>query len=157
MDLNDYQRNPIPVKGVIDVLIHYNRRKIDNLPLIIISGGGSNLVGCNWFDALGIHTEGVYAINSGISIESILDKFKHLFSPELGRYTGPPVALHINSATPPVRLPPRRISFATKGLYEEEIDRLCSQGILEPVEYFQWATPTVPVVKEDGSIRICGD
>ncbi|KFD45703.1 hypothetical protein M513_13425 [Trichuris suis] len=30
-------------------------------------------------------------------------------------------------------------------------------GILEPVEYTDWATPIVPVIKEDGGIRICGD
>ncbi|XP_054737893.1 uncharacterized protein K02A2.6-like [Anastrepha obliqua] len=157
VDLSDYQRNHIPVKGIIDVSIYYNRRKIDNLPLIIANSGGSNLVGCNWFDALGMRIEGVFAVNSGLSIKAILKKYDHLFSTDLGRYTGPPVSLQIDSAVPPVRLPPRRIPFAIKGPVEEEIDRLCCQGILEPVDYSDWATPIVPVVKKDGSIRICGD
>ncbi|KAL7726057.1 hypothetical protein ACLKA6_008515 [Drosophila palustris] len=52
LDLNDYQKNPIPVKGVADVSIFYNQRKIENLPLVIVTGGGANLLGCNWFDAL---------------------------------------------------------------------------------------------------------
>ncbi|XP_054746003.1 uncharacterized protein K02A2.6-like [Anastrepha obliqua] len=129
LDLSDYQRNHIPVKGIIDVSIYYNRRKIDNLPLIIANSGGSNLVGCNWFDALGIRIEGVFAVNSGLSIKAILKKYDHLFSTDLGRYTGPPVSLQIDSAVPPVRLPPRRIPFAIKGPVEEEIDRLCCQAV----------------------------
>ncbi|KAG8173933.1 hypothetical protein JTE90_006023 [Oedothorax gibbosus] len=30
-------------------------------------------------------------------------------------------------------------------------------GLIEPVETSDWATPIVPIVKPDGSIRICGD
>ena len=41
---------------------------------------------------------------------------------------------------------------------EEEIDRLVSDGILEPVEYADWAAPVVAVLKSDRkSIRLCGD
>ena len=39
----------------------------------------------------------------------------------------------------------------------EELDRLQARGIIVPVKFSKWATPIVPVVKSDGSIRICGD
>ena len=35
--------------------------------------------------------------------------------------------------------------------------RLERDGILSEVEYSQWATPIVPVVKRNGSVRVCGD
>ncbi|XP_024891589.1 uncharacterized protein K02A2.6-like [Temnothorax curvispinosus] len=38
-----------------------------------------------------------------------------------------------------------------------EIDRLVGEGVLSPVETSEWGTPIVPVVKSDGSLRICGD
>ena len=41
---------------------------------------------------------------------------------------------------------------------EQELDRLVSAGILEPVQFAEWASPIVPVLKADGrSVRICGD
>ncbi|PIK49152.1 hypothetical protein BSL78_13986 [Apostichopus japonicus] len=39
----------------------------------------------------------------------------------------------------------------------EEINRLVKEGILEKVEYSEWAAPVVPVKKPDGKIRLCGD
>ena len=39
---------------------------------------------------------------------------------------------------------------------EEELKRLESEGILSKVEWSDWATPIVPVPKQDGSVRICG-
>jgi len=33
---------------------------------------------------------------------------------------------------------------------EQEIDRQVEEGILEPVQFSQWATTVVPVMKEEG-------
>ncbi|XP_068150236.1 uncharacterized protein [Drosophila tropicalis] len=157
LEFTDYQKNRIPVIGIVDMSVQYDNKYIPNLPLVVTSSGGSNLLGRNWFMPLGISIEGIHAINAKLSIEATLAKYKDLFSSELGRFRGPPVSLHINTDATPVRLPARRIPFAIQELYEEEIDRLCSQGILVPIEYSDWATPTVPVIKKDGTIRICGD
>ena len=40
---------------------------------------------------------------------------------------------------------------------EEKLDRLVSLGILQPVQFSEWATLIVPVLKSDKSVRICGD
>ena len=32
-----------------------------------------------------------------------------------------------------------------------------SEGVLEAVQFLEWVAPIVPVVKRDGSIRVCGD
>ena len=41
---------------------------------------------------------------------------------------------------------------------EAEITRLLEEGTIEPVEWADWATSIVPVLKGDKtSVRICGD
>ena len=40
---------------------------------------------------------------------------------------------------------------------EKELDRLLNEGIIEPVQFSDWAAPIVPIAKEDGRIRICRD
>ena len=43
-------------------------------------------------------------------------------------------------------------------LVEKELDRLLAQGIIEPVQFVDWAAPIVPVLKQDKvTVRICGD
>ena len=37
------------------------------------------------------------------------------------------------------------------------MQNLEANGVIKPVQFSQWAAPIVPVVKPDGSVRICGD
>ncbi|XP_068149427.1 uncharacterized protein [Drosophila tropicalis] len=84
----DYQKNRIPVIGIVDTSVQYDNKYIPNLPLVVTSSGGSNLLGRNWFMPLGISIEGIHAINAKLSIEATLAKYKDLFSSELGRFGG---------------------------------------------------------------------
>ena len=47
--------------------------------------------------------------------------------------------------------------FALKTKLEAELDRLESEGIIEESNFSEWASPVVPVLKANGSLRICGD
>lgn len=38
-----------------------------------------------------------------------------------------------------------------------ELERFVQEGILEPVEYCEWASQVAIVRKKNGSIRLCGD
>ena len=39
----------------------------------------------------------------------------------------------------------------------QEIDRLQELGVITPVTHSEWAAPIVPILKGEGSIRLCGD
>ena len=38
-----------------------------------------------------------------------------------------------------------------------ELDRLQKADMIEPVQFAEWAAPIVPVLKPDGTLRLCGD
>ena len=52
---------------------------------------------------------------------------------------------------------PRPVPFTLKEKIADELRRLETIGVMEKVEFSDWATPIVPVLKPDGSVRICGD
>ena len=51
----------------------------------------------------------------------------------------------------------RPVSYSRRDKIEKELERLVKQGVYEPVASLKWAAPIVPVLKDDGSVRICGD
>ena len=51
----------------------------------------------------------------------------------------------------------RPVPHALQEAVEVEYNRLESEGIVERVEFSEWATPVVYVPKADGNTRSCGD
>ena len=46
--------------------------------------------------------------------------------------------------------------YAMRVKVEQELDHLVNEGILEQVQFADWAAPIVPVLKNEGqSVRIC--
>ncbi|BHF70237.1 hypothetical protein SprV_0301328700 [Sparganum proliferum] len=72
-------------------------------------------------------------------------------------YRGPPVKFQFQSDFRPRFFKARTVPYAVAPKVEEELDRLQKADIIEPVQYSEWAAPIVPVLKSDGSVRICGD
>ena len=68
-----------------------------------------------------------------------------------------PAKIHINSTAQPKFCKVRTVPYVLKERVELEMEKLERMGIIEPVQFADWAAPIVPVVKNDGSIRICGD
>ncbi|XP_041931246.1 LOW QUALITY PROTEIN: uncharacterized protein K02A2.6 [Alosa sapidissima] len=51
----------------------------------------------------------------------------------------------------------RPVPYAIRPVVGKELDRLEADGILSRVDWSPWATPVVPVVKKNGTVRLCGD
>jgi len=84
-------------------------------------------------------------------------KYPELFdTTSVGKVKGVQVQLHVCDESP-VYKKARPVPFAIREKYLEALDKLEAEGIIEKVDHAQWASPTVPVLKPDGSLRICAD
>lgn len=80
-----------------------------------------------------------------------------IFQEGLGKVEGVKGKIYVDSGERPRFFNARLVAYALREKTERELDRLVQEGTLEPVEFSEWATPIVPIVKEDGTILICGE
>ena len=65
--------------------------------------------------------------------------------------------LYLKSDVTPKFCRARPLALALKPKVEAELERQEKRGVFRKVDVSEWATPVVPVVKPNGSIRLCGD
>ena len=87
----------------------------------------------------------------------MLDKYSDVFENKLGSFTSAKAKLTLKDDSQARFLKARPMPYALNLKVEEELRRLQNKGILTKVEWSEWATPIVPVLKKDGSVRLCGD
>ena len=50
-------------------------------------------------------------------------------------------------------LKPPSVPYILRERIEKELDQLLNEGIIEPVQFSDWAAPIVPIVKASGRIK----
>ncbi|PFX13269.1 Transposon Tf2-8 polyprotein [Stylophora pistillata] len=89
--------------------------------------------------------------------EYVLSELRDIFK-GIGKLPGGKYHLQLKPDAQLVQHPPRAVPEKKKAAYKEELERLCSSGIIEPVQrHTDWINSVVPVFKPDGSIRLCLD
>ena len=66
------------------------------------------------------------------------------------------VTLYVDDSKP-IFHKARTVPYYIRENYEVALDKLERDGVIRKVTHSEWASPTVPVRKPDGSIRVCGD
>ena len=80
-----------------------------------------------------------------------------MFGEDLGCIKGAPATIHINQEHTARFYKARPAPYSLRDKVEAELTHLQRQGIIEPVQFSEWAAPVVPVLKKDGNIRLRGD
>ena len=90
-------------------------------------------------------------------LDTILDKYSDVFEDKLGTFKSAKAKLTLKADAQAYFHKARAVPYALRPKVEEELRRLQNEGILTKVKWSEWGTPIVPVPKNDGSVRICGD
>lgn len=154
----------LPLLGAITMPVSYEGTTVQ-CTLTVLDCEGPSLCGRDLLKKLTdecIQVLNVYPQPSRSSqaqevIPKLLQKNADLFTEGTGLMKGPPARLHIKTGSTPKFFKARKIPFALRDKVSKELDRLVSAGIISPVPHSEWATPIVPVLKKDGTVRICGD
>ncbi|BHF85174.1 hypothetical protein SprV_1002833500 [Sparganum proliferum] len=153
-----YTGQNVEVRGLFTAEVEHDG-ELHYLPVHVVRGSQQpNLLGRNWIKCVPSVLSYVHRIGANPALDSILVNHKDLFRDDSAtHYRGPPVKFQFQSDFRPRFFKARTVPYAVAPKVEEELDRLQKADIIEPLQYSEWAAPIVPVLKSDGSVRICGD
>lgn len=160
----DYNGEKIEIVGTATVDVSYLGINYKDLPISVAKGQRRGLFGLEWVgmvktgvDLDNLYVNKVQTVQPEEDLDKLLKKYDKIFDDKQGTVKGVKASLLLKADANPKFCPPRQIPFALKPQVEQEIQRLIDNQSFEKVTYSDWGTPIVPVVKSDGSIRLCGD
>ena len=147
----------LQIHGAITVDVTYNDQTV-TLPLLVVEGTGPSLMGSDWLTKIRSDWENICNIQANPTwLQKVLYKHIFFFQDALGLVKNTTAKIHVDETAQPRFYRSRIVTYALRGKVNAKIDCLAKSGIIEQVEFSDWAAPIVPVAKTDGSIRICAD
>ena len=131
----------------------------------VVKGSGPSLLGRNWLSCVildwkkicsirlsdpGLTQDGKSQLHNTVQCHSV-------FKPGLGTIRGITAKLEMKPNAQPKSCKAGPVPYALQEAVDAKYHRLESEGIVEKVEFSEWATPMVHVPKADGTTRSCGD
>ena len=159
LNLHTYTAEPISVLGQLNVKVKHMNYEGTQV-LYVVRGRGPSLLGRNWLAEIQldwakikwVHTREVKS-----AVQELLAKYADVFQTTPGVMTKQKARLSLKLGVQPVFRRAYSVPFALKDKVGRELDQLEECGINRRIEHAEWAAPIVPVVKSDGSLRICGN
>lgn len=134
---------PLEIMGSFETTIKVNKQE-ERTNIYVIARGSRNLLGKDSALRLGV-------LKLGIGIDQIRNgpfpKFKDVM-----------IEIPIDNSKKPVCQPYRRIPIPIENKIETKIKELLDSDIIEEVrEPSKWISPIVPILKDNGELRLCVD
>ncbi len=91
-------------------------------------------------------------------VENLIAKYPSVFSGKIGKLKNHLVKIHINRNTKPIRQKRRPTPIHLRPGIEKAIKQMLDNDVIESVDGpTPWVSPIVPIVKNNGEIRVCTD
>ena len=147
--------------GNVVCTIQYGEQVVSNLSLLVVPGDRPALLGRNWMSPIQFDWSSVGAglKVSGESGQAVRWKGLHvpLFNATLGKLPGLKVKVRMKPTTRPKFCKAASVPYAVRDELAEDLDRLVSDGVLEKVDFAEWASRIVVVRKQDRTLCVCTD
>ncbi|XP_049524984.1 uncharacterized protein K02A2.6-like [Dermacentor silvarum] len=141
LQLRTYNQQQLKVLGSVTVQVNYRGRQ-EQLRLVVVKRAGVNLLGRDWFKALGIELKvnqlRMDKVSQSPSLTSVLKKHSKVFQPGLGKSQGPPVRVEVQPHAQPRFYKPRPVPFALLPRVDEALIKLIGQGRVFPTFRIAW-------------------
>lgn len=152
ISLVNYNGSKFRPLGKVILEVQFNN-KCESIEIYVIKSHCAPLLGRNFMKKFRVDFT-INKITMSNDIKLLLQKFPKVFSRMLGSFTKRRIKLNLVEVVPPHYFPPRPLPFSLKEKVENELNRLVSLGILKPVDFSDWATTAVPVLKVLKTIRL---
>ena len=160
--LKTYTGEKITPKGEMKCNVRFKGQEKE-LTLLVVETPGPALFGRDWLSKIQLDWGAIKALKlsqtpKGVmqhKVDQLLQKYESVFSEGVDTLKGHKADLKVEEGCQPSFHKPRQVPYALRPKVEAELTRLEKDGILSKVEYSEWATPIVPVVKRNGSVRVC--
>lgn len=153
---------PWKMMGVVRCRIELDEKSVDGD--LHVAETTTNLLGTDLFWRLSVHrtlNEGpddiVYRVDTENYEKMMMEKFPQICESGLGKYSKGKARLELKPDARPVFRSKRTVPFASQEIFEKEIDRLLSMGVITKVDHSEWASPVVMLRKSNGKTRLCVD
>ena len=122
--------------------------------VVVVKEEGPCLLGRRLINSLSVLQ---YVNSVATNSDSLRAEFPKLFSEDLGRYRDKLFSIDVDPTVPSKFCKARTVPYTLRDKVDKELCRLQREGIISPISNCSWAAPVVPVIKSDGSVRLCGD
>lgn len=158
--LLSYNGGRIKSLGLVQLPVTY-AGKTKNLDIYVIVEGGPPLLGRDFISKFELELAPINFCNTeqigDAELSQLLGRFPEVLCDRLGCFNKYKVKLNLKDDAKPIFFKARPVAFSLKEKIDKEIDRLIAADVIEPIAHSEWASPIVPVLKRDGSVRLCAD
>ena len=163
--LRAHTGHPLKVHGQLIAHLKYQDQSAD-VPLLAVEGSGPSLFGRDLLSRVRLDWTKICNIRvsetdlpQGVASQlgTTIQNHPNVFKPGLRTVKGMTAKLEMKPDARPKFCKARLVPYALQKAVEAEYNRLGSEGIVERMEFSEWATPMIHVPKADGTTRSCGD